>query len=849
MQAESGGGRGDEVGNEDDVANEGPVLFPMLAELLEKALKQAANNAKYLRDLVNVLPKLQGFYDATSREMLVPKETFKKLFPRTVRRNGDLDMGNFNRGLPGIVHGDGLTRRGFVRLTFYETGARRKGLIIATSEVEMLKSNCVQFFGQENVTQSDCHAEWFAIDGFSMEAFCPRKIGESRSGVVMGEAREYFDAIRQQYPKIGRMDAEVAQRSAPFALQQWQSKYDYNPVPWHDLSLLFAFFTNLLIDILLEAGGDKPFVDKITEKNVSPWIWERCRDKTDLRWQLMCFADVNWLIQLLGERTAILAGSTKKEDKRRCKNLRRMQFLLGGGPRPENEHPGHRNGSWWAHLQVWVDVSYEGNSSRAELSKNGSVVGPPKHVVRSLLETIPMCNREYFDLHNALAGTGFEVAVFGRLPGIAEFPQKKYAVIDLSHRGSRGIVQSRCYILRQRQLYVRSENRCVKFNTLKLQHSAPHRATFYIKTTSVRYSFLMPIAPRQQECLAANGSGQMTVSDFGGRCITWIEVKCVDNDPHKLQVTAREQCRGLSQWIITRAAKSAKLRSFSAQSRAFRLRGSSVAQLTFLDLLAKEEQFGDNLLRALAKHLGILKAHGMATSNWQTELQTLLEMDGENGGDATKAEIEADLVREIFDEFRDLLGDGAKELKLCASSGHPLGLLWTPEVQLQFERHCDLRDLHHLPRLTPRVFLRRNVEKRMNRQAKGLDRRTRGHVRKVQNDSLKEMVPSGTSLVVAPRLNFHTFGRLARCVKLYFGFLALCNFHDRLHRYCTNHGAVLLNACEGKTTKRCLDCGKDVRVGGSEVFKCPNCKTRRPRDVKVRFGGFTSRCCPSYFDT
>jgi hypothetical protein len=115
-----------------------------------------------------------------------------------------------------------------------------------------------------------------------------------------------------------------------------------------------------------------------------------------------------------------------------------------------------------------------------------------------------------------------------------------------------------------------------------------------------------------------------------------------------------------------------------------------------------------------------------------------------------------------------------------------------------------------------------------------MERRLRGRIRAEQNDIIPKLVPAGTSLVLCLRLNFHTFGRLARVVKRYFGYLALAAFHTRLRRYCVRRRAVLLNVCEGKTTKRCISCFHDNHhVGGAKVFKCPVCGFKRPRVLKV----------------
>lgn len=230
---------------------------------------------------------------------------------------------------------------------------------------------------------------------------------------------------------------------------------------------------------------------------------------------------------------------------------------------------------------------------------------------------------------------------------------------------------------------------------------------------------------------------------------------------------------------------------------------------------------------------GVLKAH-RATKEWRTELQTMLDVDAEEGGGATMGELEQERAAEILNDFQEALGDAQQELDQRVKSGHKKnGPLWTAKVADDYAAHCRMRTAKRERVLSPSRYVAKYVEKRMRRAAKGIDARTSGGVRKIQNDGAKDMVPPGTSLVVAPRLNFHTFGRLARCVKLYFRVLALCNFHDRLHHYCTNHGAVLLNAGEGKTTKRCMQCGKDAQVGGSETFRCQRCLVLWPRDLKV----------------
>jgi hypothetical protein len=115
-------------------------------------------------------------------------------------------------------------------------------------------------------------------------------------------------------------------------------------------------------------------------------------------------------------------------------------------------------------------------------------------------------------------------------------------------------------------------------------------------------------------------------------------------------------------------------------------------------------------------------------------------------------------------------------------------------------------------KLTRRYFLKYKIETRLRRRGKWRKVRMRAKVRREQNRELQSMIPIGTSYVFCGRLNFLGF-HLSKLVMMYFSFLALASYHNRIRVWCENIGAALVSASEGYTTKKCPRCNRMVNVG------------------------------------
>jgi hypothetical protein len=248
------------------------------------------------------------------------------------------------------------------------------------------------------------------------------------------------------------------------------------------------------------------------------------------------------------------------------------------------------------------------------------------------------------------------------------------------------------------------------------------------------------------ECLALDGTGGISVSDWGGRCITGLHIECVDGRPDKLRFKSWEYFRGLSTMIIAKNTKISKLLSLAAMSRVVRLQDAPSAT-TFESLVAKERAVanplaaGLSLTRNVRRQLGVLRAHGVGSNRWRSELDALLEREGEEEEATDVEEAVRDHADEIVHDFRAAV-QAAKD-EVAVGAGNASGPLWTVDARAKYTAHCQMRSGKNLPTLSLRTFLRRIVEKRLNRKAKGLGRRLRGEVRRVQNNALLKLFRRG----------------------------------------------------------------------------------------------------------
>jgi predicted RNA-binding Zn-ribbon protein involved in translation (DUF1610 family) len=249
-------------------------------------------------------------------------------------------------------------------------------------------------------------------------------------------------------------------------------------------------------------------------------------------------------------------------------------------------------------------------------------------------------------------------------------------------------------------------------------------------------------------------------------------------------------------------------------------------------------------LRANKRALRIAKKHGALGDKFVTELEELANCPRTDCDDPTVQELEQSLRSEMAGPVADLRRHVEEEEERWAMLLNKYGNaylrpLWTDAVEARYQafvakrKETDAEGTVH----TRRYFLRYKVEKRMRRRAKWRKKRVRAKVRRDQNREMKTMIPVGTSYVFCGRLNYHTFFNLSKTIIMYFNFLALASFHDRMRNWCENIGAVLVATSEGLTTKKCPKCGRRVNVGAAEVFECSDeeCGFRRPRDIKGAF--------------
>jgi predicted RNA-binding Zn-ribbon protein involved in translation (DUF1610 family) len=355
-----------------------------------------------------------------------------------------------------------------------------------------------------------------------------------------------------------------------------------------------------------------------------------------------------------------------------------------------------------------------------------------------------------------------------------------------------------------------------------------------------------PVMPRPPACLGAQGVGPVVAIDLGGRANTAVHISQPGADADVLSFRASEHCKGLERVIIAQSVKWKKDEALAKQSREERLTDPR-ARTHFQRLAAEVESRPataprDWVMRAKGRQLRIGKRHGaLGGDEVETDLEQAARMlpddEGEEG-DEVIDELEELVRREVAGPAAELLANRtqAQQRRLDQErdfGDEHLGPLWTREVDDRYWAFVEERYQNGFFPVTKRFYLKYKIEKRLRRRVKWRKRRMRGKVRSVQNDALKTMIPIGTSYVVCGRLNFLTF-RLSKVIMMYFSFLSLASYHNRIRNWCENIGAALVSVSEGYTTKKCPKCGKHVNVGAAKVFQCRDCGFRRHRDIKVR---------------
>ena len=502
------------------------------------------------------------------------------------------------------------------------------------------------------------------------------------------------------------------------------------------------------------------------------------------------------------------------------------------------------------HFLEWSRVGAEANAARCARCERGLKTGPPSLLTSGKVGTIVLRNYANRDVSNFFSAVGLPLEIAGASPASEPAPVTDLSVLSAQHTSE---VLGRCYLRRDLQLRAKVGRLTVARNTMLLDGEDRVPRGVYMPHFLITYVFKSVIEQRIADCLTPGGLGNVTAIDPGSTMTAVFVSRPDADDSQRIQVEGVELLTDLRFRIIDSLAEPTQLRAEADQSRAERNRDRGVRQ--HIANLANKCRTVKTQTAPVRKHLRKARASGaIGMAEWRT----CVDWNGEERGDGRepklkrgrrrtreedKREREADVERRL-QENHDRIANNIRErearlgplrhtLKKRFGDQH-LGLLWTADVEARYKAFCQRRKRDRLKHRSRRFYLRCYVEKRKRRKARRMERRLRGRVRREQNEIMPVLVPAGTSLVLCPRLNYHTFGWLPRVVKRYFGFLALAAFHTRLRRFCLRRGAVLLNVCEGKTTKRCVVCFKDNNhVGGAKVYTCPGCGFRRPRDLKV----------------
>jgi hypothetical protein len=784
--------------------------------------------------------------DGDKASMTVPKDVFRAAFP-TATHGNTFKVGHVNQGLLGACTAEGIGGRGHglmaYKITFDLPLLERVGVPLLQEPSRAAER--VEPVDEILRDGHDYFREPWTVDGSLPAAACPREFGV-RVDVDVNEPDSLanIDRLRAGYERLANGDALMAERSIPFALREDKDGGAHKDADADDaLTLASSFYTtvmNLLIEcVLYEPDGvtERAVVTTLDRDNCARKFWRLIeRVEGGLQAQLAHLATVGNVKYLL---------ELEKEERER-----ELRAYKGGSPAIENRIRKLDifinvldKDAISQHLIEWSRVVYEANAARWEQIKRGERAGPPKLLKACRIANIPLRNARCNEVFNFLQAFGLPTTVVGTFRKVTVGERdpfgdvKECSTKDMA-RDAKAEVATRCVLQKALQ-------------KVRIPKPGSDKAWFYQRRLLIRYSYEAPLAPRTPECLAP-GRGPVRAYDPGGRAFTEVKMeskgKSWFGSSERFSFEGREFFQGLSGKILSRTTLSGSKLSRAQLSRNERSRDAK-AQLYYKGLEQKIKQAERD--KSLSK--GVLKAlRKQLSKGYKKKQETDVEELVADNGKKAESEEEADVQKKMEatdTEFKDKLReeaerikhykariyDNAKELKKKYGDEF-LGPLWTDQVEARYQRYRVKREEDDLDVPTRRFFLKYKIEKRMRRKAKWINLDTHRMVEAEQDAALAQMIPEGTSLVICARLNFHNFKRLSRRVKRYFSYLALASFHDRMKIRCENVGAVLLNVCEGYTTKKCPACGHHVDVGASKWFQCSadECDFECGRDLKVR---------------
>ncbi len=830
---------------------------------------------------VSVISRPNGTPDSVVID--VPSTVYREAFRN---KNGNFRNDHVNTGFAGIAHAkgpSGPSKEPF-KLTIFVATIQEQGGEQVLADADFV----TETFRHLSKEQTDYTTPWSVLElkGMDPKTFCPSTFGVPTSARLTGEMLKRVNVMRDRFVALPGKNAALATRSFKAALKY---QVEATPSGWRIARGLYCFCRNLFIGVLLAAakrnakkdgeGQDLPFVDTLTSDNCEAHIWAMVNSsegglqgqlaKLVVKTNLLFFLDreiskvdqeINALRDGPPRANAMRKRGMKKKGKnqgekkeydpcnleRRKSNLQTFLAMAQSGGLADN-------------LQEWTRVETEANKSRKELFFKGQKVGPPSYVSASKVASIPLANRDRTSVANYLTACGLPTSVMyvvRQSTVIGDLGAVQVADVSQLCQINNSAIATRCYLIRRPQMrgYVGTKNtkRCPKAP----RNGQDKAGYFYQGHLMMSYvNLFAPTVARTEECMGANGVGPARFVDPGGRAFTTVTAQCLGEEKDVVQLMATEHCAGLSSHILTQCVSWEEDLANAGQSRharyaddmANRQHNRLSSKVAEADAKAKEGDVSEasKVPAQMRRHLGVVTAGGAFAKEYTTKLEKLYEQpgvaEGENEGDA----VMRDSMKEVDDEFKAAMKEPVErlrhneahkeqvreELKKKLWDEH-LGPLWTAEIERRYQHHCGKRKEGGLEPLTRRRYLKYYVEKRLRRRAKWTQWRIRRKVKREQNRALPELVPVGTSYVFCSRLNFHDF-KLPKRIMKYFGFLALCDFHDRMRMRCENVGAVLVNVNEGYTTKKCANCNLHVNVGAAKVFACPQCGFCRHRDIKV----------------
>lgn len=800
--------------------------------------------------------------DGSAATVYLPVADFDEAFK-------EMSVGHVNDGLLGLGRASKIVGQDVVAVVANLDKIRSVGGVVGSFN---RKAYPAALFGEANEEQVQFRTKWRPPLGINTHD-CPKECGKAVHTVVTGVAKTAFDDLVNQVGAMPDQDAVFSNASTNFVFRRAAQ----NVAGFDMAAQLFCFVVRRLRRALRGCDRKEPliFVERLEARHVDDDLWLRIKkankETASLEVQLLELSKPEAVQDFIKDEKDDLerafAGKVMPvADANRLRNLINMANLLN--------KPGIRE-----MLAEIAHVECENNSSRkARVVVLGLPTGPPRDPLRKKVRFVPLRNWHRGDLKKVTVALHMTTQVFGHLRTTTVLDKSAFDPTDvekahgidveeLSREATHMVTGSRCWLARlhQRKVYSsRLKDPDGTKHVLKQSHTLfgadkptkdKPRHGVYMATIMLRVSYKVPVVLRP-EAFKTDGSGGFVFIDEGMRARTAIQVNCTGRTDTELSVTmtAVEELTQLTAIIRPALIASAKDRSKAARSRARRLQDPNVqAHLNKLKAKVnslKEE--GKDVPFRLEKEMGIALAHGaFKGSLFKSELNELVE-EGDEAEATKRAKVEeggndrVDDVEAAARELDELLkadlevakadldkecGDDAGPPKVAeAYKDKYLGPLFDPK---QYEAHCNRRRHKGLKPISPRRFTKIQ-ERRTRRKAKRRLWHVQGNVIRMQDAALRRLIPEGTSAAFLGRLNFHEF-KLYKRIMAVFQVLSLCSYWDRTFIYCVNRGIVLVEICEGYTTKQCPgpNCGMLNNVGAKKVFKCARCQYTCPRDIKV----------------